>query len=86
MRAIKSKDPNVLDYEVNGYFQVNPFNGEKSRWKEFYDKVRFQVNKQCHDFGLEYLFPNDPWPLNEDGPPIRQKTKTSMPYQCKQQD
>ena len=69
MRTIKSKDPKVRDYEVNGYFQANLFNGDKSRWKDFHDEVRFQVNKQCHEFGLEYLFPNDPWPLNEDGSP-----------------
>jgi len=63
MRTIKSKDPKVRDYEVNGYFQANLFNGEKSCWKEFLDEVKFQVNKQCHDFGL------DPWSHNADGTP-----------------
>ena len=75
MRTIKSKDPKVRDYEVNGYFQANLFNGDKSRWKEFHDEVRFQVNKQCHDFGTEYLFPQDPWPLNDAGTPNLEETE-----------
>jgi len=65
----------VRNYEVNGYFQANLFNGDKSRWKEFSHEVRFQVNKQCHDFGLDYLFPNDPWPHNEDGTPNLEDTE-----------
>lgn len=75
MKTIRAKDPKVRDYEVNGYFQSNLFNGDKSKWKEFHDEIRFQVNKQCHEFGLEFLFPAEAWPLNEDGIPNLNNTE-----------
>jgi len=45
MRTIRAPDSKIRDYEVNGYFMANLYNGDKSKWKEFHDEIRFQVKK-----------------------------------------
>ena len=75
MRTTRAHDPKILDHSPNGYFQANLYNGDKSMWKDFHDEVNFQVNKQCHDFGLEYLFPTQPWPLDDAGKPNLNNTE-----------